>query len=202
MQDALNGKTATRYRCPRCGAVLETEEAVEGLSVTCPECGGEFTATSRNDGGTMQCRCPRCGAILEADQPIEGQAVTCPACGCGFVAAAISSASARPPAGKKGRLLRKVVLALVLAAVGYVLACVVMCFLSERFGWGKRAAGSTKTITLPGGATMEMVWCPEGIFPDGATYKGKKMDGFWIHHEKRWTGRNTSWNQDCREKYQ
>ena len=23
-----------------------------------------------------------------------------------------------------------------------------------------------------------------------------------IHHEKRWTGRNTSWNQDCQEKYQ
>ena len=23
-----------------------------------------------------------------------------------------------------------------------------------------------------------------------------------LHHEKRWTGRNTSWNQDCREKYQ
>ena len=23
-----------------------------------------------------------------------------------------------------------------------------------------------------------------------------------VHHEKRWTGRNTSWNQDCREKYQ
>src|SRR5574337_935163 len=22
-----------------------------------------------------------------------------------------------------------------------------------------------------------------------------------VHHEKRWTGRNTSWNQDCREKY-
>ena len=21
-------------------------------------------------------------------------------------------------------------------------------------------------------------------------------------HEKRWTGRNTNWNQDCREKYQ
>ena len=20
-----------------------------------------------------------------------------------------------------------------------------------------------------------------------------------LHHEKRWTGRNTSWNQDCRE---
>ena len=23
-----------------------------------------------------------------------------------------------------------------------------------------------------------------------------------VHHEKRWAGRNTSWNQDCREKYQ
>ena len=23
-----------------------------------------------------------------------------------------------------------------------------------------------------------------------------------VHHEKRWTGRNTSWNQDCGEKYQ
>ena len=24
----------------------------------------------------------------------------------------------------------------------------------------------------------------------------------WVHHEKRWAGRSTSWNQDCREKYQ
>ena len=23
-----------------------------------------------------------------------------------------------------------------------------------------------------------------------------------VHHEKRWTGRNTSWNQDGQEKYQ
>ena len=23
-----------------------------------------------------------------------------------------------------------------------------------------------------------------------------------VHHEKHWTGRNTSWNQDCQEKYQ
>ena len=22
-----------------------------------------------------------------------------------------------------------------------------------------------------------------------------------VHHEKHWTGRNTSWNQDCQEKY-
>ena len=26
--------------------------------------------------------------------------------------------------------------------------------------------------------------------------------GCRVHHEKCWTGRNTSWNQDCREKYQ
>ena len=25
---------------------------------------------------------------------------------------------------------------------------------------------------------------------------------FRSHHEKCWTGRNTSWNQDCRQKYQ
>ena len=25
---------------------------------------------------------------------------------------------------------------------------------------------------------------------------------FNLYHEKRWTGRNTSWNQDCQEKYQ
>ena len=25
---------------------------------------------------------------------------------------------------------------------------------------------------------------------------------FRVHHEKRWAGRSTSWNQDCREKYQ
>ena len=24
----------------------------------------------------------------------------------------------------------------------------------------------------------------------------------YIHHEKHWAGRSTSWNQDCREKYQ
>ena len=24
----------------------------------------------------------------------------------------------------------------------------------------------------------------------------------YIHHEKSWTGGSTSWNQDCREKYQ
>jgi formylglycine-generating enzyme required for sulfatase activity len=37
-------------------------------------------------------------------------------------------------------------------------------------GGGDRqeTAGSTKTITLPGGATMEMVWCPPGTFMMGS----------------------------------
>jgi len=30
----------------------------------------------------------------------------------------------------------------------------------------------------------------------------KKEEICRVHHEKRWTGRNTSWNQDCWEKYQ
>ena len=33
-----------RYQCPHCGAKLETDEAIEGMNVPCPECGQEFTA--------------------------------------------------------------------------------------------------------------------------------------------------------------
>ncbi|KAM7238001.1 hypothetical protein CapIbe_010959 [Capra ibex] len=28
------------------------------------------------------------------------------------------------------------------------------------------------------------------------------QSSFRVHHEKRWAGGSTSWNQDCREKYQ
>jgi formylglycine-generating enzyme required for sulfatase activity len=53
-------------------------------------------------------------------------------------------------------------------------------------------AGRTKTITLPGGAAMEMVWCPPGSFMMGspASEKGRDVDetqhrvtltkGFWM----------------------
>ena len=53
-------------------------------------------------------------------------------------------------------------------------------------------AGATKTITLPGGAKMEMVWCPRGTFMMGSpkSEKGRKDDetqhqvtlskGFWM----------------------
>ena len=50
-------------------------------------------------------------------------------------------------------------------------------------------AGETKTITLPGGATMEMVWCPSGSFRMGnkdgnngerRVHKVKLPQGFWM----------------------
>lgn len=34
-----------RYQCPHCGAKLETDEAIEGMQVPCPECGAEFVVT-------------------------------------------------------------------------------------------------------------------------------------------------------------
>ena len=57
---------------------------------------------------------------------------------------------------------------------------------------GKEKAGDTKTITLPGGATMELVWCPPGSFTMGspASEQGRYDDetqhpvtltkGFWL----------------------
>ena len=50
-------------------------------------------------------------------------------------------------------------------------------------------AGDTKTITLPGGATMEMVWCPPGSFTMGSNtgdddekppHEVKLTEGFWM----------------------
>jgi formylglycine-generating enzyme required for sulfatase activity len=71
----------------------------------------------------------------------------------------------------------------------------------------ERAAGETKTITLPGGATMEMAWCPPGSFLMGSPRdeKGREKGaegletqhrvtltkGFWIAKTevtvKQWT---------------
>ena len=38
---------------------------------------------------------------------------------------------------------------------------------------GERKPGATKTIPLPGGATMEMVWCPPGTFLMGSPIQEK-----------------------------
>lgn len=80
----------------------------------------------------------------------------------------------------------------------------------ERAGEG-RHAGDTKTITLPGGVTMEMVWCPPGSFTMGspASEQGHDADevqhpvtltkGFWLGKyevtQRQWesvTGTNPS----------
>ena len=43
-----------------------------------------------------------------------------------------------------------------------------------------KTAGETKTITLPGGVTMEMVWCPPGTFKMGGEHQVTLAKGFWM----------------------
>ena len=66
-----------------------------------------------------------------------------------------------------------------------------------------RNAGAVKTLALPGGATMEMIWCPPGSFMMGspATEEGREDNetqhrvrltkGFWLGKypvtQKQWT---------------
>jgi formylglycine-generating enzyme required for sulfatase activity len=76
-----------------------------------------------------------------------------------------------------------------------------------------RPAGETKTVTLPGGATMEMAWCPPGTFTMGSPggEEGKDEDetphavtltkGFWLAKtevtQRQWrsvTGSNPSFH--------
>ena len=42
--------------------------------------------------------------------------------------------------------------------------------------------GDTKTITLPGGATMEMVWCPPGSFQMGSPLSEENRDSDEMQH--------------------
>lgn len=57
---------------------------------------------------------------------------------------------------------------------------------THELGQGKRA-GETKTIALPGGAAMEMVWCPPGTFMMGSpeTEEGRTGRESRSHNEKR-----------------
>ena len=42
---------------------------------------------------------------------------------------------------------------------------------------GGHKAGDVKTITLPGGVKMEMVWCPPGTFTMGSPLDEKGREG-------------------------
>ena len=77
------------------------------------------------------------------------------------------------------------------------------------------AAGTTKTVTLPGGAEMEMVWCPAGMFtmgspkeeegrhPFGEDQRRVRLSkGFWMAKtevtQRQWEsvmGNNPSWRK-------
>ena len=49
------------------------------------------------------------------------------------------------------------------------------------------AAGATKTVTLPGGAEMEMVWCPPGSFIMGSPAEERGREKFERQHPVRLT---------------
>ncbi len=61
------------------------------------------------------------------------------------------------------------------AAMGWsLLAAIAVAGLT---GCGGHKAGDVKTITLPGGVTMEMVWCPPGTFTMGSPLDEKGREG-------------------------
>jgi len=110
--------------------------------------------------------------------------------------------------GKARRKAAKVLGVLALAGVAF--------FARESRAGEFREPGETKTVALPGGATMEMVWCPPGTFAMGspASEEGRDSDetqhqvtlskGFWMAKyevtQKQWKsvmGNNPSkWKGD------
>ena len=56
-------------------------------------------------------------------------------------------------------------------AAGWILLAAVVATGVTGCGDGAPKAGAVKTITLPGGARMEMVWCPPGTFTMGCPEK-------------------------------
>ncbi len=160
-----------------------------------------------NTGGQSQLqryRCPHCGALIEADEPIDGMQVECPACGHGFVAEAyVPEDRAGVKASIKTQLESRLTAAKKLLArnpkarigIGVGVAVLVGLLLCPScpgsLGEGK-SAGERRTIKLPGGAKMEMVWCPPGTFWMGSpqSERGRKRDetqhqvrltqGFWM----------------------
>ena len=67
------------------------------------------------------------------------------------------------------------------------------CFLRNLY------AGQEATVRTGHGTTG---WFQVGKGVHQGCMLSPCLFNLYVRHEKRWTGRNTSWNQDCREKYQ
>ncbi len=101
----------------------------------------------------------------------------------GFWAACTEKIGSIWESGRKGK-------AICIGVVAVLLLVLMQC--GGGSSGGDNSGGTTKTITLPGGATMEMVWCPPGTFmmgsPKGEVGRGRYENshqvrltqGFWM----------------------
>ena len=79
--------------------------------------------------------------------------------------------------------------------------------ISFRMDWLDLLAvqGTCKSLLQHHISKVSILWCSAFfIVQHSHPYMttGKTIALTRVHHEKCWTGRNTSWNQDCQEKYQ
>ena len=66
-------------------------------------------------------------------------------------------------------------------------------------GEGKGTAAAAKSLQLCPTLCDSIDGSPPG-FPIPGILQARTLE--WVHHAKSWAGWITSWNQDCREKYQ
>lgn len=149
--ELVTARVPKRYQCPHCNAVLETDDDIDGMQVECPACGQEFVAQR---------------GVTEDSAGMMASLKTA-------LASRLTEAKKLLASNPKARIGLGIGAA---ALVGFLLcqSC------PSPFVLGRKA-GTTKTITLPGGASMEMVWCPPGTFtmgrPDGEAWRDPREWG-------------------------